>query len=55
MEGRQSELTSELEKPQTYQEPGRAQAINRELTGVIDGLKNLTAEWETEAAKLEGL
>ena len=31
LEARQAELVAELEKPETYEQPGRAQAINREL------------------------
>ncbi len=53
LEARQAELTIELEKPETYQQPGRALEVNRELTGILDGLKSLTYEWEKAATKLE--
>jgi ATP-binding cassette subfamily F protein 3 len=53
LETRQAELTAELEKPETYQQPGRALEVNRELTGALESLKKLTAEWEAAATKLE--
>jgi ATP-binding cassette subfamily F protein 3 len=55
LEIRQAELTVELEKPETYQQPGRALAINRELTGSLEALKALNAQWEAAAMKLENL
>jgi ATP-binding cassette, subfamily F, member 3 len=55
LEQRQKELTAELENPDTYQQPGRAVAVNRELTGVTDDLAEATAKWEQAAAKLSEL
>ncbi len=55
LEGRQAGLTAELEAPETYSEAGKAAALNRELTGVVDRLQVATAEWETAAAELEAL
>jgi ATP-binding cassette subfamily F protein 3 len=52
LEERQHLLTSELEKPETYETPGRAQQINRELVQVQDELTRLTPQWEEEATKL---
>jgi ATP-binding cassette subfamily F protein 3 len=52
LEQRQVELTAELEKPETYQQPGRAVAINRELSGVQHSLAERTAQWEQAATKL---
>jgi ATP-binding cassette subfamily F protein 3 len=52
LEQRQKELTAELENPDTYQQPGRAVAVNRELSGVTDDLAAATAQWEQEAARL---
>ncbi|MCX6910176.1 MAG: ABC-F family ATP-binding cassette domain-containing protein [Verrucomicrobia bacterium] len=46
LEQRQKELTAELENPDTYQQPGRAVAVNRELSGVTDDLAEATAKWE---------
>ena len=53
LEARQVELTAELEKPETYQQPGRALQVNRDLTHALEDLKTLTAEWEVAAMKLE--
>jgi len=53
LEARQVEFTAELEKPETYQQPGQALKINRELTATLEDLKTLTAEWEVAATKLE--
>jgi ATP-binding cassette subfamily F protein 3 len=55
LEQRQKDLTAELEKPETYEQPGRAMAINRELSGVVDDLHRLTPEWEAAAIKLDGM
>ena len=55
LEAKQSELTATLEQPETYQQPGRAMEINRELTSVIDALAKATAEWEAAASKLSSL
>jgi ATP-binding cassette subfamily F protein 3 len=52
LEQRQKELTAELENPDTYQQPGRAVAVNRELSHVTDDLAEATAKWEQAAAKL---
>ena len=50
-----TELTAELEKPETYENPARAMTINRELTSAQTTLDCLTPEWETAASKLEEL
>jgi len=55
LEARQAELTAQLEAPETYAEPGKPAALNRELSGVVDRLHAATAEWETAAAELEAL
>ena len=49
------ELTSELEKPETYEKPGAALHVNRKLTAVMENLRRLTAEWEQAASKLAEL
>jgi len=46
-------LTVELEKPETYENPSRAVAINRELITTQATLDCLTPEWEAAAEKLE--
>jgi ATP-binding cassette subfamily F protein 3 len=46
LEGRQRELTEELEKPETYDRGGVATQLNRELQAVTTDMERLTAEWE---------
>jgi ATP-binding cassette subfamily F protein 3 len=55
LEARQTELASELEKSETYERPGRAQEINRELLSVQHRLAELNPEWERQATKLTGM
>jgi ATP-binding cassette subfamily F protein 3 len=50
---KQGELAAELEAPETYSTPGKAQNLNRELTSVVDQIATATAEWEKAASKLE--
>ena len=52
-EAKIAELTQELEKSETYDNPGRAMSINRELTTMQATLDCLTPEWEAAAEKLE--
>jgi ATP-binding cassette subfamily F protein 3 len=52
LEARQAELVAELEKPETYDKPGHAVEVNRELLGIQDQLAQLTPEWEREATRL---
>jgi ATP-binding cassette subfamily F protein 3 len=54
-EARQRELTAQLEDPATYQEPGRAVAINRELQGLHHHLEQVTPDWEAAATELAAL
>jgi hypothetical protein len=51
LEGRQRELTAELEKPETYAAGGAAMDLNRELLSVTAELERTTAEWEAQAAQ----
>lgn len=53
LEHKQKELTAELEKPETYQQAGRAMEINRELIYAQERLAELHPEWEAAAVKLE--
>jgi ATP-binding cassette subfamily F protein 3 len=55
LEARQTELTAELEKPETYEKSGRAQQINRELAEVQHRLQTLTPEWELAAGELSAI
>jgi ATP-binding cassette subfamily F protein 3 len=52
LEQRQSELTAELEKQETYDTPGRAMQVNRELVHVQEQLAEATKHWEEEATRL---
>ncbi len=54
-EAKQNELTTELEAPETYTEPGKAQHLNRELSVIVDQLATATAAWELAAEKLAAL
>jgi ATP-binding cassette subfamily F protein 3 len=55
LEAKQNELTAELEAPETYSTPGRAQHLNRELSAVVDLLGAATAAWEKAAGELAAL
>jgi ATP-binding cassette subfamily F protein 3 len=52
LELKQTQLTEELEKPETYQQPGRAMQVNRELSHVQERLSTIVPEWEAAAHKL---
>ena len=52
LEQRQSELTAELEKPETYDNPAHALKINREMNETVQRLESLTPEWEKAASQL---
>jgi ATP-binding cassette subfamily F protein 3 len=52
LEAKQVELTAELENPETYNKPGRAQEINRELAHVQERLAEAAPEWEAAESKL---
>ncbi len=45
-------MTGELDKPETYAEPGAAMQINRDLSEVATTLADVTRRWEVEASKL---
>jgi ATP-binding cassette subfamily F protein 3 len=52
LEAKQTELTAELEKPETYGQAGKAMTINRELVEVQDRLEKVVPQWEAEAGRL---
>jgi ATP-binding cassette, subfamily F, member 3 len=52
LEAKQAELAAELEAPETYAQPGKAQHLNRELSAIVDQITAATAEWEEAATKL---
>jgi len=51
LETRQKELTLELEAPETYQQPGKAQQLNREWSENATRLEELARQWEQAAEK----
>jgi ATP-binding cassette subfamily F protein 3 len=55
LEARQKEIVAELERPETYEKPGHAVRLNRELTDIQHRLGTLTPEWETAAGQLAAL
>ena len=55
LEARQAEIMKELEQQETYEKPGRAQAINRELLDLQARLAELNPEWEQQATRLAAL
>src|ERR1035437_4085512 len=55
LEARQTELVAELEKQETYEQPGRAQEINRDLMDVQHRLAELNPQWEQQATRLAAL
>jgi ATP-binding cassette subfamily F protein 3 len=55
LEARQKEIVAELERPETYDKPGAAVAINRELLAIQEQLGELTPRWEAEATRLAEL
>ena len=55
LEARQSALIAELELPGTYEQPGHAVGINRELMDVQRHLAELNPQWEQEATRLAAL
>ena len=55
LEAKQADITSELEAPETYNSPGKAQHLNRELSVIVDQLATATKAWELAASKLAEL
>jgi ATP-binding cassette, subfamily F, member 3 len=55
LEQLQKEFAAELENPETYQKPGRAVAVNRELSAVTEDLARVNADWEQAAERLSEL
>jgi ATP-binding cassette, subfamily F, member 3 len=55
LEQKQKELATELEKPETYEKPGRAVAVNRELSAATEDLARAVASWEQAASRLNEL
>ena len=51
----EDELVAELEKQETYEKPGRAHQVNRELLHVQHRLAELNPRWEQAATQLTAL
>jgi len=52
LEAKQSEITAELEAPETYADKGKFHHLNRELSTIVDQINTATSEWEEAATKL---
>jgi len=55
LEARVVELTAQLESPESYQKPGVAAQVNRELVEAQALLETLTPQWEKAAEKLAAM
>ncbi len=55
LETKQAELTKVLEHPDTYNKPGEAMRINREMADLADELETCTARWEEASTSLAEL
>ena len=55
LEAQQAELTAALEAPETYNEHGRAQNLNRELSATVDRLATATEQWEAASKDVQRL
>ncbi len=55
LEEQQNSLTNALEAPETYNEPGKAVALNRELATVVARLEQATRDWEQASIEVEEL
>jgi ATP-binding cassette subfamily F protein 3 len=55
LEARQAEIVAEMENPATYQKPGAAQQLNRELAAAQADLQKLQADWENASTRLARL
>ena len=55
LETEQTRILTALESEATYLEPGRPQALNRELADVVGRLASANARWEESAGRLDTL
>jgi ATP-binding cassette subfamily F protein 3 len=55
LEQSQGELVRQLESPETYEVPGKALEVNRELVRIQQRLAEVTPQWELEATRLAEL
>jgi ATP-binding cassette subfamily F protein 3 len=52
LETKQTQITAELEAPETYADKGRFHHLNRELSTVVDQIATATTAWEEAATRL---
>ena len=55
VEHRRHELTAQLELPETYETPGHAAEVSRELKAIETKLPSMHENWERSAAQLEAM
>lgn len=55
LENRQTQLTQELEQPETHQKSGRGFEISQELSTISERLETLNTKWEQAATQLVDL
>lgn len=55
LEARHAVLVKDLEDPSTYERPGAAVELNREVVAIQDRLAELTPQWEEAATRLAAL
>ncbi len=55
LETQLAEFTMELENPATYEKPGRAAHLNREMVHLQERLAELNPQWEAAAGKLSAM
>ncbi|MCC6231761.1 MAG: ABC-F family ATP-binding cassette domain-containing protein [Verrucomicrobiales bacterium] len=55
LEAREKELVIDLERPETYNTPGRAMVVNRDLMDVHDRLAQAHKDWERAAEELQAM
>ncbi len=52
LETKQSEITADLEAPETYADKGKFHHLNRELSTIVDQVTAATKDWENAATTL---
>jgi ATP-binding cassette subfamily F protein 3 len=52
LETKQSEITADLEAPETYADKGKFHHLNRELSTIVDQVAAATKDWENAATTL---
>jgi ATP-binding cassette, subfamily F, member 3 len=55
LEEEQKQVTADLERPETYENSGRAMELNRKVMQLQDSTERLTTEWERLTSELEAI